>query len=503
VYTGLLLGLVLMSAAAADVSWVPGHTRPADLVDAASGRGGPPSLVCRAPFRGGVHPGKLVGDQCNIGWGGKEESVRNFELLRGSTLWGSPQPGYAGAVVGGQSDGTPMPVCRAEFRGGWHAGKVVADQCNFGWGGKEESQRSFDVLYPLTQAAPQPPSAGVWPPPLPQPQPPGVPSAPNVPPSWPPAARPPLPGGQAGLNWTPAFGGALPNDAVIAGLADGQPLAVCRAPFRGGVHPGKVVAGHCNIGWGGKEESVRPYEVLHGAAQWGPPRAGYAGAVVGGQSDGTPLPVCRANFRGATHPGKVVGNQCNIGWGGKEEAVRRFEVLYPAGGAVAQPPSVDAGAAGQGAVILLAGGQATQPLGGQVLWLAAEAGKLPAGAVVGGYDGARPMQVCRVSYRGGVHPGKVVAGRCNIGYGGREMVLAPFEVLSGGVQWGPPRPGDMGAIVGGWQQDDAGGLRYLAVCRAEFRGAVHPGKAIDGACNIGWGGREERAAPYEVLYPVQ
>ncbi|MCX7855749.1 MAG: DUF3421 domain-containing protein, partial [Anaerolineae bacterium] len=48
--------------------------------------------------------------------------------------------------------------------------------------------------------------------------------------------------------------------AVIAGLADGQPLAVCRAGFRGGVHPGKVVAGHCNIGWGGKEESVKPYE---------------------------------------------------------------------------------------------------------------------------------------------------------------------------------------------------------------------------------------------------
>ena len=58
-------------------------------------------------------------------------------------------------------------------------------------------------------------------------------------------------------------------------------------------------------------------------------------------------------------------------------------------------------------------------------------GRLPAGAIRGGVDqnGTVPLYICRAHYINGVHPGKVLNGRCNIGWGGDEIVLRHFEVL--------------------------------------------------------------------------
>jgi hypothetical protein len=39
-------------------------------------------------------------------------------------------------------------------------------------------------------------------------------------------------------------------------------LPVCQVAYKKGIHPGKVVAGKCIIGWGGKEHALRPYEAL-------------------------------------------------------------------------------------------------------------------------------------------------------------------------------------------------------------------------------------------------
>ena len=68
-----------------------------------------------------------------------------------------------------------------------------------------------------------------------------------------------------GLSWERATNGNVPENALIAGReADGQVLFLCRAKYRGGVHPGKVRAEFrgCNIPWGGKEISIPEYEVL-------------------------------------------------------------------------------------------------------------------------------------------------------------------------------------------------------------------------------------------------
>ena len=71
---------------------------------------------------------------------------------------------------------------------------------------------------------------------------------------------------------------------------------------------------------------------------------------------------------------------------------------------------------------------------GNVKWeavVASMGGWLPPDAVIGGseYNGSRKLAVCRAAYQGGTHPGKVVAGKCNIGWGGKEIVLNAFEVL--------------------------------------------------------------------------
>ena len=128
-------------------------------------------------------------------------------------------------------------------------------------------------------------------------------------------------------RWVPR--GTLPADAVIGEAEDGRNLYVCRARYEGGLHPGKVVSGRCNIGWGGREIALPAYEVLAGGrGAWGPPQADMAGAFVGGAESDRPLYICRARFGRGTHPGKAFGGNCLIGWGGRENALTAYEVFY-------------------------------------------------------------------------------------------------------------------------------------------------------------------------------
>lgn len=66
-------------------------------------------------------------------------------------------------------------------------------------------------------------------------------------------------------RWVPASGGMVPPCALILGQeADGTPLYAARAIVKGGLHPGKMrpAFGGANISYGGKELTVRQYEVL-------------------------------------------------------------------------------------------------------------------------------------------------------------------------------------------------------------------------------------------------
>ena len=147
------------------------------------------------------------------------------------------------------------------------------------------------------------------------------------------------------VKWVASTGG-LPADAFIGGSENNgsRKLAVCRAAYQGGTHPGKVVAGKCNIGWGGKEIVLSPFEVMTNKGvtlAWvkGPSAKGM---IIGGseKNGSRKLAVCRAvywgnvqspeydvKYKGGTHPGRVVAGKCNIGWGGKEIVLSTFEVL--------------------------------------------------------------------------------------------------------------------------------------------------------------------------------
>jgi hypothetical protein len=138
-------------------------------------------------------------------------------------------------------------------------------------------------------------------------------------------------------DWVPASNGAVPPGAVVGGHEPGRDrLYVCRAKYNGEIHPGKLVANCCNIGWWGQEISIPDYEVLVSSSpsslQWVPASNGAVppGAVVGGYEPGRDLYVSRAEFKGGVHPGKLVANQeygCCIGWGNKEEYFKNYEVL--------------------------------------------------------------------------------------------------------------------------------------------------------------------------------
>ena len=125
--------------------------------------------------------------------------------------------------------------------------------------------------------------------------------------------------------------------------------------------------------------------------------------VYGGQENGQKLAICRCNYNGGTHSGKVVGRNCNIGWGGKEIVMSSFEILLNTGA--------------------------------QLSWEAVTS-RIPASAVIAGYEGGKPIYVAKGNYNNGVHPGKVFwAGSkyiCNIGYGGKEITLNQFKVLTAG-----------------------------------------------------------------------
>jgi uncharacterized protein DUF3421 len=147
-----------------------------------------------------------------------------------------------------------------------------------------------------------------------------------------------------------------------------------------------------------------------------------------------------------------------------------------------------------GMSVLFAGAAMAQPVFGWEPWN----GQVPPNAVAVGRDEVHGdlLFVCHAPHKGGVHPGKFFRGHCNIGWGGSEVVLDSFEIM---VQIGPgpwaldgkiPQPN---TVVGGFEKG-----HKLYVCVANYRGQ-HPGKLIDGKCNIGYGGREMMIDDFQLL----
>lgn len=136
----------------------------------------------------------------------------------------------------------------------------------------------------------------------------------------------------ANAGWVSASNGNVPSGSLISGHeANGEKLYACRANYEGGVHPGKVRSafGACNIGWGGKEIPVKQYQtyIVWQKATGG--KVPSSAIVAGNESNGEKLYICRGNYKGGVHSGKVRSafGACNLSWGGKEVKVNPYEVL--------------------------------------------------------------------------------------------------------------------------------------------------------------------------------
>jgi hypothetical protein len=122
-----------------------------------------------------------------------------------------------------------------------------------------------------------------------------------------------------------------------------------------------------------------------------------------------------------------------------------------------------------------------------------------ASVAVGGQEGGTTLYLCRAAASDGIHPGKLVGGKCNIGWNGEELSLDRYELLVN------TRPESAGAYVQRWSAPGAGVTAYaggmlasagnaaLRICRGGYNGGIHPGKEWQGKCYIGWGGRKCRS----------
>ncbi|MFH1058797.1 MAG: DM9 repeat-containing protein [Pseudomonadota bacterium] len=282
-----LAGLIWPAPAAAELTWVRYKGR---LPEGAVRAGFVPEsdlYVCRGKHRDGVHPGKFFNGRCNVGWGGHEVSLEDFEILvdRDQVRWvpESPQP-PAWLFAAGQGPAGELAVCRVFHRDGVHIGELRQGRCSIGWGGRELGVAPFELLV----------------------------------------------GG--GFVWTPARDGELPAGAVGGGMVREGELFVCRARLDDGLHVGKYWRGRCNVGHRGREELVRDFEVLvrpSGGYAWRRGRAGLGtgGCLVAGRAQGQDLCICRGRHRDGLHIGKTWAGRCQIGWGGQEVGLDEFEVL--------------------------------------------------------------------------------------------------------------------------------------------------------------------------------
>ena len=149
--------------------------------------------------------------------------------------------------------------------------------------------------------------------------------------------------------------------------------------------------------------NVRPVNYRRHEPVWVPMRAGEpipANAVVGGSqyNPNSVFYICRANYRGSLQPGKFLGGNCNIGWGGREIIKQHFEIL------VSRKP---------------------------LTWVEGSYGNIPHHAIAGGQENGNPLFICQADYENGTYPGKIIGNNCNFGWGGQELMTPHYNVLTG------------------------------------------------------------------------
>lgn len=207
-----------------------------------------------------------------------------------------------------------------------------------------------------------------------------------------------------GGKWIDWQAGSVPTGAIRGGSeADGTPLYIIRAPFRGGLVPGKYNAryGKGYIPYGGREYSLSRFQIL--VSDWAPVRGNLAvdGLHAGNEANGAPLLLIRTRWpNGSLQVGKY-STEYHMGYvpfGGVEHQVDRNLQVFTGSG----------------------------------VWVDASDGQVPFGAIPGGRSAAGlPIYMIRAPFQGGLVPGQLNLGtrRAVISYGGRWHIVGRYQVL--------------------------------------------------------------------------
>ena len=115
-----------------------------------------------------------------------------------------------------------------------------------------------------------------------------------------------------------------------------------------------------------------------------------------------------------------------------------------------------------------------------------------------GEEKGQRLPLCRAAHSGGLHPGKVVNGRCHIGFAGAEMNVETFEVLtlSANPAFSLSTSNNGERFIVGVESNG----QPLYLCSAAYQNSTHPGKIVNGQCNITWGGKEVSVASFQTYY---
>ena len=346
-----------LKATAQDRSWYPGQSiywqpaRSPFTPGPGAIQGGPgndpnpgsPMYICRSRYEGSMQPGKWVGGNCNIAYGGQEIVRSSYEVAYGNAVWRLYEAGRNGLYrTGTDSDGTPLYSCRVRYRGdsfnfppmpgvplgtdlGYQPGKLLNGSCHIPLGGQEVVQGPpFEALYV---------PGGYYLPPYPPPAPaPVTPVAPAVPYAQ---------AGPSSVTWKSAHAPFTPAEGAIEGgpgngPKPGSPLYICRSGYNGSLIPGKWIQGKCSIPVDGREYKMDKYDVAYGTAKWAPFGGVSADLVQGGyDADGTPSYICRVQHLKngfhdvGTQPGKLSGGSCHVPYANVEFVEDPpFEALY-------------------------------------------------------------------------------------------------------------------------------------------------------------------------------
>ncbi len=115
------------------------------------------NFLCRAEYAGGVHPGIVLVNKCNIGYAGKAIVLENYEVYLPADnpnfeLLAKEGEKY---VIGTESNGTPIYLCYLNYQSWWLPGKIVKGNCNYTWQGIEYYSTNFNFGFVSARNNPQ------------------------------------------------------------------------------------------------------------------------------------------------------------------------------------------------------------------------------------------------------------------------------------------------------------------------------------------------------------